>query len=227
MKPFRILLVDDHQSIRFTFRVALESEGHDVALAGSAAETLEMTARQRFDLLILDLRLGADSGTQLLADLRDRGVDSAALMMTAHGTVADAVAAMKLGAIDFLAKPLDPARLRAAVVDIVERRHAADRAARAAAPLEGTHAHQIIEAKHALNCRDFDAARGLLARALETNDHSADAHYLYGVLQELNDRHDDARRYYRRALDLYAEHNLAAQLKRLGTTPPVSFLRKP
>lgn len=227
MKTFQILLVDDHPSIRLTFEMALESEGHVVEVASSPAEALEKTMHQRFDLLILDLRLGADSGLELLANLRRCGVNSAVLMMTAHGTVADAVEAMKLGAIDFLEKPLDPSRLRAAVTNIIERQHAAERAARAAAPPAGDYAHLIIEAKHALNCRDFEVARGLLARALELNDHSADAHYLLGLLQELNDRHDEARRYYRRALDLYAEHSLAAaQLNRLGP-PKVSFLRKP
>lgn len=219
MKTFHILLVDDHPSIRFTFQMALEAEGHAVELAASVEETLVKTARRRFDLLILDLRLGMDSGLQLLAELRTRGVDSFVLMMTAHGTVADAVGAMKLGAIDFLQKPLDPSRLRAAVVDIIERQCVVANAAKAAAPPAESYQRQIIEAKHALNCRDFDAARRYLAGALEIDDHSADAHYLYGVLLELNHKRDDARRYYKRALDLYAEHSLAqAQLQRLESS---------
>ncbi len=222
MKTFHILLVDDHPGIRFTFQLALEAEGHHVESAGSAAETLGKTTRQRFDLLILDLRLGAESGLQLLANLRERGVDSFVLMMTAHGTVADAVAAMRLGAIDFLEKPLDPSRLRAAVVNIIARQRKAARVGPA-----GSYEREITEAKHSLNCRDFEDARRRLLRALELNGQSADAHYLFGVLQELNHRHDEARRYYRRALDLYAEHSLAAaQLTRLGP-PKVAFLRKP
>ena len=215
MKAFHILLVDDHQSIRFTFQMALEAEGHAVDLAASAEEALVQSERHRYDLLILDLRLGTESGLKLLADLRARGVDSSVLMMTAHGRVADAVEAMKLGAIDFLEKPLDPSRLRAAIVDIIERRRAT-----AAKKLVGSavdnYARQIVEAKHALNCRDFATARSHLACALELNSASADAHYLYGVLMELNGKDHEARRFYRRALDLYAGHSLAqAQLDRL------------
>ncbi len=223
MKSFHILLVDDHRQIRFTFQVALEAEGHVVDLAASVEETLTKTQRHRYDLLILDLRLGAESGLKLLTDLRARGVDSSVLMMTAHGRVADAVEAMKLGAIDFLEKPLEPSRLRAAVVDIIARSRAT---AATANQLKGSaadsYARQIVEAKHALNCRDFATARSHLACALELNNASADAHYLYGVLLELNGKDHDARRFYRRALDLYAGHSLAqAQLARLEA-PAVS-----
>ena len=70
MKSFHILLVDDHRSIRFTFQVALEAEGHVVDLAASVEETLTKTQRHHYDLLILDLCLGAESGLKLLADLR-------------------------------------------------------------------------------------------------------------------------------------------------------------
>ena len=69
----------------------------------------------------------------------------------------------------------------------------------------------MIAARHALNCHDLAAAHLHLARALELNNHSADAHYLFGSMLELNHNPERAKRYYHRALQLYAEYSLASR----------------
>ncbi len=207
MHRFHLLLVDDHENIRFTFQLALESEGYDVDTAGTISEARAKMEGQYHDLLLLDLRLGAESGLTLLSGLRANGIDTPVLMMTAHGTAKDAVEAMKLGAVDFLDKPLEPVRFRAVVAEVLERRLSSHGKAPAAG--DKTYTHQITEARHALNCRDFAAAHLHLARALELNSHSADAHYLFGSMLELNHNPERARRYYHRALQLYAERSFA------------------
>ena len=205
MHLFHILLVDDHETIRFTFRLALESDGYNVDTAGSVSEARAKMEQRYYDLLILDLRLGMESGLTLLASIRAHDIQTPVLVMTAHGTTEDAIKAMKLGAVDFLSKPLDPVQFRATVTEVLQR----CLPSRDKAPAAGdkTYERQIVEARHALNCRDFSAARRHLTRALELNSHSADAHYLYGSMLELSNHPEKAGRYYHRALQLYAEYS--------------------
>ena len=207
MHSFHLLLVDDHENIRFTFRLALESDGYDVDTAATVPEAQAKIEARCYDALILDLRLGVESGLTLLARLRADRIETPVIMITAHSSTEDAVTAMKLGAVDFLAKPLEPVRLRAAVAEVLRRRLPSGDSA----PLTGREAYerQILEARHALNCGDLGAARLYLARALELNSHSADAHYLFGSMLELGNHPDQAKRYYNRALQLYAERSFA------------------
>lgn len=207
MHRFHLLLVDDHENIRFTFRLALESDGYDVDTAGTIAEARSKMEGRYYDVLILDLRLGAENGLTLLSGLRAEGIETPVLMMTAHGTTENAVVAMKLGAVDFLEKPLEPVQFRAAVAEVLRRRLPSPDKAPAVG--DKAYTHQIVEARHALNCRDFAAAHLHLTRALEINSHSADAHYLFGSMLELNHHPERAKRYYHRALQLYAEHSFA------------------
>ena len=207
MHSFHLLLVDDHENIRFTFRLALETAGYDVDTAASLSEAQARMEARCYDALILDLRLGAESGLALLTRLRADHIDTPVIMITARGTAQEAVAAMKLGAVDFLTKPLEPTQLRAVVAEVLRRRLPASDEAHPA--LRETYERQILEARHALNCRDVSAARFHLARALELNSHSADAHYLYGSMLDLSNHPERAKRYYNRALQLYAERSFA------------------
>ena len=205
-----ILLVDDHENIRFTFRLALESEGYDVDTAGTVAEAVAKIEERYYDLLVLDLRLGVESGLALLAQARVDGIETPVLVMTAHGTARDAVAAMKLGAVDFLEKPLDPTSFRAAVATVLRPRLCGS-----VGPTEAGQPDEkrlVVEARHSINCRDFTTAHLHLARALELNSQSPDAHYLFGLMLERTGHPEKAKRYYRRALGLYAERSLAVTL---------------
>ena len=208
MHTFHLLLVDDHETIRFTFRLALESDRYDVDTAGTVAEARVKIERRCYDVLIFDLCLGTESGLELLAKLRLEDIDTPVLIMTAHGTTQDAVASMKRGAVDFLIKPLEPVRIRAVVAEILRRQLPSKDHVHATTSRE-EYSRQISKARHALNCRDSTAARLHLARALELNSHSADAHYLFGVMLELNHDPDKATRYYHHALQLYAERSFA------------------
>jgi NtrC-family two-component system response regulator AlgB len=116
----RILIVDDELNIRKTLRVALESMRHTVEEAGETAEALKAADRQRFDVALVDLRLGGDSGLDLLDEILRRAPRTAAVIITAHGTIDTAVEAMRRGAFDYLPKPFTPSQVRA-VLERVER----------------------------------------------------------------------------------------------------------
>jgi two-component system response regulator FlrC len=119
----RILVVDDEEGIRTFLSETLELEGHAVTQAGDGREALERLGRESFDLMITDLSMPRMDGMELVRRVRDQQPDTEIIVLTAHGTVATAVEAMRLGAFDFLQKPLDsPEQLSFLAARAVERR---------------------------------------------------------------------------------------------------------
>ncbi|MGC8641127.1 MAG: sigma-54-dependent transcriptional regulator [Isosphaeraceae bacterium] len=109
----RILIVDDEPNIRQTLKVALEAMGHATAEATDIASALRQVDQTDIDAMLVDLRLGTESGMDLMTQvLRDRP-DIAVVIITAHGSIDLAVDAMRRGAFDFLPKPFTPAQVRA------------------------------------------------------------------------------------------------------------------
>jgi two-component system, NtrC family, response regulator AtoC len=120
----QILVVDDEEGIRDFIAEALEDEGHVVTRAGDAASALHHLRARGFDLLLTDLRMpGALDGMDLLRSARADAPEMEVIVLTAYGTVELAVEAIKLGAFDFLQKPVSgPAELRLLVGRALERR---------------------------------------------------------------------------------------------------------
>ena len=106
----KILLIDDEQSIRATLAKILEDEGHRTALADSGEEGLAQFARDEFDLIILDLWLPGVDGMTVLERLRAAGAPPV-IVISGHANVDTAVRATRLGAYDFLEKPLSLERV--------------------------------------------------------------------------------------------------------------------
>jgi CheY-like chemotaxis protein len=121
-----VLVVDDEPNIRLVFRTALGQSGYTVLEAKDGQEALDRLRLEiePVDVVLLDLLMPGLGGIEVLRRLRDRGDETPVVIVTAHGTIPDAVEAMKLGAIDFLSKPLSPEALRRVVADVIAR-HAA------------------------------------------------------------------------------------------------------
>jgi len=117
-----ILIVDDEFSIRKTVGLLLKVEGFDILEAGTIEEATKYLDQQPIDLLITDLRLGDDSGIELLNRLQGRGLMTESIMMTAYGSIETAVEAMRLGAYDYLTKPINPSELLLRVKKVLERK---------------------------------------------------------------------------------------------------------
>lgn len=109
-----ILVVDDERNIRNFLVFALGEEGHSTTEAADAVEALALLRERAFDLVITDLRMpGALGGMDLLRSIQNDQPDVEVIVLTAHGSVDSAVEAMKLGAFDYLQKPVSsPAELR-------------------------------------------------------------------------------------------------------------------
>jgi DNA-binding NtrC family response regulator len=108
-KP-RILVVDDEDDIRLLIREILEEEGYDVSLAGSAEEARELRSRHVFELVLLDIWMPDTDGISLLTEW-NRTAPLPTVMISGHGSVEAAMEASRLGAIDFLEKPISIAKL--------------------------------------------------------------------------------------------------------------------
>ena len=226
-----ILIVDDEPNVRLVFRTALESAGYTVSTAEDGEKALMWLQSHSFDLVLLDLHLPRLGGMEVLECLRETGNDVPVVIVTAHGSVPNAVQAMKLGAIDFLAKPLAPETLRQVVAE-VRHRHATPKPQSpmpAEVTAEGQFAEDLTRAKRALNRRAFDEAEVFLKQAIALKTDSAEAHNLMGVLHELRHEHDASYREYRAALkaDRHyepAQHNMRRYYERFtfgSSTVPV------
>jgi DNA-binding NtrC family response regulator len=122
-----ILLVEDKDSLRAMLRHALEDQGHTVVEATDQEEALRLVREARPDLVLSDLRLVSGDGVGVLRGAKDIDPELPVIVMTAYGSVQDAVVAMKEGALDFLAKPVDPDHLLLLVARaLTQRRLAAE-----------------------------------------------------------------------------------------------------
>jgi len=106
-----ILLVEDKDSLRAMLRLALEAQGHAVIEARDEAEAVAALRDTQPAIVLSDLRLPVGDGLGVLRAAKETDPELPVIVMTAHGSIQDAVAAMKQGALDFLAKPVDPDHL--------------------------------------------------------------------------------------------------------------------
>jgi two-component system alkaline phosphatase synthesis response regulator PhoP len=118
---FRILLIEDEPGLVLTLSDLLTAEGYALESASDGEAGLERASSGLFDLVILDVMLPKKTGFDVCRELRQKGIDSAVLMLTAKTQVADRVVGLKLGADDYLTKPFDPAELLARVEALLRR----------------------------------------------------------------------------------------------------------
>ena len=111
MKMAHILVIDDEKAIRNTLKEILEYEKHRVSLAANGLEGLELLKKEQFDALLLDIKMEGMDGMEVLEQVSKDYPDLPVVMISGHGTVDTAVKAIKMGAFDFIEKPLDLNRL--------------------------------------------------------------------------------------------------------------------
>jgi two-component system response regulator AtoC len=115
MTTSRILIVDDEPLQRWALKEQLVRWGYEVLEADSGQSALELYRTHLPDVVLLDLRLGAESGLDVLKEIKAVDPAAAVIMVTAHGDLDDAVSGFRLGLTDFFSKPVDFAALRVAL----------------------------------------------------------------------------------------------------------------
>jgi two-component system, NtrC family, response regulator AlgB len=116
--PLRVLIVDDEPRSREVIALCVEQLGHTPDAVGTAEEAVELTREKVFDLALVDLRLGGDSGIDLIAQLSEHSPWLRIAVITAHGSIETAVEAIRQSAVDYLTKPISPTRLEGMIRQI-------------------------------------------------------------------------------------------------------------
>ncbi|HBR2137691.1 two-component system response regulator GlrR [Klebsiella quasipneumoniae] len=121
-KPARLLLVDDDPGLLKLLGMRLVSEGYSVVTAESGPEALRVLGREKMDLVISDLRMDEMDGLQLFSEIQKGQPGMPVIILTAHGSIPDAVAATQQGVFSFLTKPVDKDALYQAIDEALEQR---------------------------------------------------------------------------------------------------------
>lgn len=136
--PWTALVIDDDAGVRQSLRLCLEAAGAKVLGVGTAKAALEILDRASFDVVYLDLWLGADSGMKLLPEIVRREAAGGIIVITAYASFETAVEAIRLGATDYLPKPFTPDQVRFAASRVLETRRLRGRVAELEAIVERT-----------------------------------------------------------------------------------------
>ena len=125
----RILIIDDEKNVRLALSTALEIERHEVVTASNGALGLNEVKKSRFDAVLLDLRLGQESGLELVDEILRLSPRMAIILATAYSSIETAVAAIQRGAFDYLPKPCTPGQLRQVLARVQQTRKLENRVA--------------------------------------------------------------------------------------------------
>lgn len=153
-KPARLLLVDDDPGLLKLLGMRLVSEGYSVVTAESGPEALRTLSRDKVDLVVSDLRMDEMDGLQLFSEIQKVQPGMPVIILTAHGSIPDAVAATQQGVFSFLTKPVDKDALYKAIDDALEQ----------SAPTTDEHWRQAIVTRSPLMERLLEQA-GMVAQS--------------------------------------------------------------
>src|SRR5271169_2130857 len=151
-----VLIIDDEAAIRESLQTLLDLEGYEVETANDGNEGLARLADRPFDLVLLDFALPERDGIEVLRDIRERDSELPVIMITAYGTVENAVNAMKGGATNFIQKPWDNEKLLADVRTAVGRRRAEEEVVQLKRALKQRYNFEHIIGKSEPMLRIFD-----------------------------------------------------------------------
>jgi DNA-binding response OmpR family regulator len=208
----RILVVDDERNIRRNLSMVLETAGYQVDRASDGEEALAQCREQHYDIAFVDLHMPKMGGLELTRFLRGLSSKTAVVILTAYGSVASAVEAMKLGAVDFLEKPFDPKIIRLLTEEILLRQRLGAR---------GSVDDLLHLADLARKRKDHIEARAYLKTAMLHDPGRPEPYYWLGFLYEDEGDTRQALHYYYMALDVHHTFQPALDaLTRLGRINP-------
>lgn len=176
----RILVVDDQPGVRFFLKEVLEGEGYSVVAADSGEAALEHIPKEAFDVAIIDLVMKEVGGIEVLKALKRATPSTAAIVLTAHGSLETAVEALREGAHDYLFKPCKTSRLRKSVRTALTKNRREERRLEVLSNLEGFLSRSLEELRDAtdpLPATDSQTAQeseAEITHSLEKGDLSVD-----------------------------------------------------
>jgi DNA-binding NtrC family response regulator len=204
-----ILVVDDEKNIRLTMTQVLASLGYEVSAAVNGEDALKQLEAKAFGLILLDLKMPGMEGLEVLRQVVKLRPHIRVIIVSAHGTVENAVEAIKLGAVDFIQKPFAPQEIRDLVTRVMDR----DKIEATQAANYTTH---LALVKRCLSERRFEAAVEHARKAIGLDPSRPEAFNWLGVVLEVLGHHEEAMKHYRVAVDLDPTYEPAWQNMKLS-----------
>ncbi|HUX20056.1 MAG TPA: response regulator [Spirochaetia bacterium] len=219
MSTDTILVVDDERNIRLTVGQALGKLGVIVLEAVTGEEALDTLRKERVSVVLLDLKMPGIDGMEVLRRLRELGKETKVVIITAHGTIDNAVEAMKLGAVDFIQKPFTPDEIRQITQKALKRKEGffkrisferevtpemATVPQAPPPPVPGGESFDecLEQTKAAIERLDFDGALPWIKKGISVDPSRPEGYNIIGVLLEIKNDWLQAQKFYRAALSI-------------------------
>lgn len=199
----KILIVDDSKNIRITIQHLLENENHEFDIAMNGEEALDKILTNEFDLVFLDIRMPTMDGMEVLREIRKKGNKTPVVILSAYGTVDNAVEAMKLGVVDFMTKPFTPTEIRELLQSFEKRETLNEEEEEPEKELSLAELEQYV--KRLISSEKYEKAMDILKKYLEKYQDSGIIYYYLGLLSESREDFEKALKYYRTALVFNSE----------------------
>jgi len=201
MRPTRILIVDDETNIRLMLKTTLGTEGYAIDQATNGREALASIDANKPDVMILDLSMPVMDGMSVLHELKNVHAENKPriIVLTAYGSIATAVKATRLGAVDFLEKPISPDEVRESVAAALSEQLPKPRID-ASDPLSGGYAGVLDRVRRSLRLASYSDAETLLMKAADLAHKDAAYFNLLGVLYESQRKWRLAKKFYGKAI---------------------------
>ncbi|MBE3088792.1 MAG: response regulator [Actinobacteria bacterium] len=190
-----ILVVDDEKNIRTTLSTFLSSLNFKVDMASNGEEALIKLKEKDYSLVLLDIKMHGLTGMQVLQEMRDSGVKTNTIMMTAYGTIENAVESMKLGAVDFISKPFTLEALKLVLTDVLDRQKLKESEVK-------SFKDYLEYSKKCIFEKNYEKAKEYLKKAISEDLEAPEPQNLLGVLAEFEGDLLAGGRHYRAALEL-------------------------
>jgi len=178
-----ILIIDDEPNLRRSLGLILQHAGYVITTASNAAEAIQLLQAGAYDLTFLDIKLPDQNGIQLLPQIRDLYPEMPILILTAHATLDTAIGAVRLGARDYLLKPIDPENILSRVENILReqkpkrRREITNQLQNLLAELQSIDGKDVQAISSATTTSTTDPARYLKCGPLTLDRHTYSAQF--------------------------------------------------
>lgn len=167
----RALVVDDTKNIRTMLTTCLEINNYKVITANNGFEALELFNKENFDLVFLDIKMPELSGTEVLRRIREEGIKTPVVIMTAFATVKNAIECTKLGVVSYLQKPFTIDRIKNVLGEVFSK-------------LDDEEGLYLERIKELISHEEYDNALELLKKALSIDPCYYEIYFLLGKVYE-------------------------------------------
>jgi DNA-binding NtrC family response regulator len=169
----KVLVADDTKNIRTLLTKCLELEGYEVKTANDGYEAREILFHERFDLAFIDIKMPALSGTEVIKSIRERGIRTPVIVITAYATVKNAVECTQMGAVAYLQKPFTADKVRTVLKESFHTRGTCER-----------FGETLEDAGKLVGQSEFSKALPLLKELLASEPDNAEVYRLLGQTYE-------------------------------------------